>query len=143
MFLIIFIVLQQVDNHLIYPHVVGRSVGLPAIWIFIAVIVGGNVAGVVGMVLMIPIVALIYALHHENAAIVHELEEEEKEQNAPKKKKERAPKNKNVNNVSEGNENKRPPRKKKKKKNYPTDAQAVSQEPEATQEPAENAGESQ
>ena len=73
-FLIIFIVLQQIDNHLIYPHVVGKSVGLPPIWIFIAVIVGGNIAGIVGMVMMIPVVALIYTLHHENVAIKHEHE---------------------------------------------------------------------
>lgn len=79
-FLIIFVVLQQIDNHLIYPHVVGKSVGLPPIWIFIAVIVGGNVAGVVGMVMMIPIVALIYALHHENAALRHEDELAEEEE---------------------------------------------------------------
>jgi len=73
-FLVVFIVLQQIDNHLIYPHVVGKSVGLPPIWIFIAVIVGGNVAGILGMVMMIPVVALIYALHHENVAIMHEHE---------------------------------------------------------------------
>jgi len=75
-FLIIFIVLQQIDNHLIYPHVVGKSVGLPPIWIFIAVIVGGNLAGILGMVMMIPIVALIYALHHENVALKYEHEQE-------------------------------------------------------------------
>lgn len=75
-FLIIFIVLQQIDNHLIYPHVVGKSVGLPPIWIFIAVIVGGNLAGILGMVMMIPIVALIYALHHENVALKYEHEHE-------------------------------------------------------------------
>jgi len=83
-FLIIFILLQQIDNHLIYPHVVGKSVGLPPIWIFIAVIVGGNVAGIMGMVMMIPVVALIYALHHENVALKYEYEREDELENEEK-----------------------------------------------------------
>jgi len=61
-FLIVFLVLQQVDNHLIYPHVVGSSVGLPAIWIFAAIVVGGNLGGIFGMLLAIPLFALIYTL---------------------------------------------------------------------------------
>jgi len=135
-FLIIFIVLQQIDNHLIYPHVVGRSVGLPPIWIFIAVIVGGNIAGVVGMVLMIPIVALIYALHHENAAIVHELEEEaaaeeaaaEAEVRAAAARKKAAREAKNTNNQT-NNSNKR------KKKNQNQDQnQAHNKEQAPAQE---------
>ena len=65
-FVVVLVVLQQLDNHLIYPHVVGKSVGLPAIWIFIAVIVGGNIAGIAGMILTIPLVALIYGLLHED-----------------------------------------------------------------------------
>ena len=65
-FLIMLVILQQIDNHLIYPHVVGKSVGLPAIWIFIAVIIGGNVAGIAGMILTIPLFALLYGLLHED-----------------------------------------------------------------------------
>ena len=61
-FVVMLVILQQIDNHLIYPHVVGKSVGLPAIWIFIAVIVGGYVAGIAGMILTIPLLALVYGL---------------------------------------------------------------------------------
>lgn len=62
LFLVIFLVLQQVDNRLIYPHVVGNAVGLPAIWIFAAIIIGGNFGGIVGMLLAIPMFALGYTL---------------------------------------------------------------------------------
>ena len=65
-FVVMLVILQQIDNHLIYPHVVGKSVGLPAIWIFIAVIIGGNVAGIAGMILTIPLVALLYGLLRED-----------------------------------------------------------------------------
>ena len=61
-FLVVLLVLQQVDNRLIYPHVVGNAVGLPAIWIFVAIIVGGNLGGIFGMLLAIPLFALIYTL---------------------------------------------------------------------------------
>ena len=62
LFVVMFIVVQQIDNHLVYPRVVGGSVGLPAIWTFVAVIVGGKVWGVPGMILFIPIFSVIYAL---------------------------------------------------------------------------------
>ncbi len=61
-FLVLFLVLQQVDNRLIYPHVVGSAVGLPAIWIFAAIVVGGNLGGIFGMILAIPLFALFYTL---------------------------------------------------------------------------------
>lgn len=62
LFIVLFIVVQQIDNHLIYPRVVGGSVGLPAIWTFAAVIIGGGVFGVLGMVLFIPIFSVIYTI---------------------------------------------------------------------------------
>ncbi len=61
-FLIMFLVLQQVEGNLIYPHVVGSSVGLPAIWVLMAVTVGGSLMGVVGMLIFIPITSVIYTL---------------------------------------------------------------------------------
>lgn len=61
-FLVAFLILQQVDNRLIYPHVVGNAVGLPPIWIFAALVIGGNIGGIFGMLLAIPLFALIYAL---------------------------------------------------------------------------------
>lgn len=65
-FLIIFLVLQQIDNKIIYPYVVGNAVGLPSIWIFAAIIIGGNVSGVLGMFLGIPMAAILYALVGED-----------------------------------------------------------------------------
>ena len=54
--------MQQIEGNLIYPHVVGNSVGLPAIWVLVAVTVGGNLAGVAGMFISIPACSVIYAL---------------------------------------------------------------------------------
>ena len=65
MFLILFVVIQQVEGNLIYPHIVGGSVGLPAIWVLAAVTLGGNLMGVVGMLIFIPLVSVLYALFRE------------------------------------------------------------------------------
>lgn len=61
-FVVMFLILQQIENNMIYPKVVGTSVGLPSMWVLIAVSVGGSVMGVAGMVLMIPMVSVCYAL---------------------------------------------------------------------------------
>lgn len=61
-FLILFLVLQQVEGNLIYPYVVGNSVGLPAIWVLVAVTVGGNLMGVIGMLVFIPLTSVLYSL---------------------------------------------------------------------------------
>lgn len=61
-FIIMFLVLQQIEGNLIYPHVVGNSVGLPSIWVMVAVIVGGDLMGVVGMLAFIPICSVLYVL---------------------------------------------------------------------------------
>ncbi len=61
-FIILFLVLQQIEGNLIYPHVVGGSVGLPSIWVLVAVSVGGASMGVVGMLIFIPIFSVLYAL---------------------------------------------------------------------------------
>ncbi len=65
-FLVLFIVLQQIEGNLIYPHVVGNSVGLPSIWVLAAVTVGGSLMGIVGMLIFIPIVSTVYALIRED-----------------------------------------------------------------------------
>lgn len=65
-FLILFIILQQLEGNLIYPHVVGNSVGLPSIWVLAAVTIGGSLMGIVGMLIFIPIVSTIYALLRED-----------------------------------------------------------------------------
>lgn len=64
-FVVLFLVLQQVEGNLIYPHVVGNSVGLPSIWVLAAVSIGGSLMGVVGMLIFIPIVSVVYALFRE------------------------------------------------------------------------------
>ena len=64
-FVVLFLVLQQIEGNLIYPHVVGNSVGLPSIWVLVAVSIGGSLMGVVGMLIFIPIVSVVYALFWE------------------------------------------------------------------------------
>ena len=61
-FFIVFLVLQQIENNLIYPRVVGNSVGLPGIWVLMSVTVGGSLFGVKGMVCFIPLVSVCYSL---------------------------------------------------------------------------------
>lgn len=61
-FLILFLVLQQIDNRLIYPHVVGGVIGIPSILIFAAIIIGGEFGGVIGMFLGIPFTAVLFTL---------------------------------------------------------------------------------
>ncbi len=61
-FVVMFLVLQQVEGNLIYPKVVGNSVGLPSIWVLAAVSIGGSLMGVVGMLVFIPLVSVIYIL---------------------------------------------------------------------------------
>lgn len=61
-FVILFLVLQQIEGNLIYPHVVGSSVGLPSLWVLVAVTVGGSTMGMVGMIICIPIFSILYTL---------------------------------------------------------------------------------
>ena len=61
-FAIMFFVLQQIEGQLIYPHVVGKSVGLPGLFVFTAVILGGRLFGALGIVLCIPLCSLFYCL---------------------------------------------------------------------------------
>ena len=64
-FVVMFFVLQQIEGNLIYPNVVGNSIGLPGIWVLIAVSTGGSMFGVKGMLLFIPMFSLIYTLVRE------------------------------------------------------------------------------
>ena len=61
-FIIVFLVLQQIEGNLIYPHVVGESVGLPSIWVLAAVTIGGNLMGIVGMLVFIPLLSVVYTI---------------------------------------------------------------------------------
>ena len=64
-FVVLFLVLQQIEGNLIYPRVVGSSVGLPGMWVLVAVAIGGDMMGVGGMLLMIPLASVCYALARE------------------------------------------------------------------------------
>lgn len=61
-FVIFIIVLQQLEGNLIYPHVVGKSVGLPGIWVLVAVTVGASINGVLGMLLSVPLASIMYSI---------------------------------------------------------------------------------
>ena len=61
-FVVVFFVLQQIEGNLIYPHVVGNSVGLPSIWVLVAVTIGGSAMGIVGMLIFIPLCSVFYSL---------------------------------------------------------------------------------
>ena len=64
-FVAMFLVLQQLENNLIYPRVVGTSIGLPGMWVLVAVTIGGQIMGVAGMLLMIPLSSVLYTLTGE------------------------------------------------------------------------------
>ena len=61
-FIIFIIILQQLEGNLIYPKVVGNSVGLPGIWVMVAVTVGASIAGILGMLLSVPICSILYSI---------------------------------------------------------------------------------
>ena len=64
-FIVLFLVLQQIEGNLIYPKVVGSSIGLPGMWVLVAVAVGGDLMGVAGMLIMIPLASVLYTLLRE------------------------------------------------------------------------------
>lgn len=66
-FVVLFLVMQQIEGNLIYPRVVGSSVGLSGIWVLIAVTLGGSLMGVLGMLIMVPLFSVIYTLLKESA----------------------------------------------------------------------------
>ena len=61
-FLLLFLVLQQLEGNLIYPHVVGGKVGLPSFLVLVAVTIGGKTMGISGMLLFIPVASVLYSL---------------------------------------------------------------------------------
>ena len=65
-FIIFVLILQQIEGNLIYPRVVGNSVGLPGMWVLVAVSIGGSLGGIVGMLLGVPIASIIYTLIKED-----------------------------------------------------------------------------
>ncbi len=65
-FIIFIIILQQIEGNLIYPHIVGKNIGLPSIWVLVAITIGGSLFGIIGMIVGLPIVSIIYAITMEN-----------------------------------------------------------------------------
>jgi predicted PurR-regulated permease PerM len=65
-FAIYFIVLQQLEGNLIFPKLVGSKMGLPALWVLVAITIGGNAFGIVGMLVSIPIFSVFHILLREN-----------------------------------------------------------------------------
>ena len=62
LFLVFIVVLQQLEGNLVYPKVVGSSIGLPGIWVLAAITIGGGLMGVLGMLLAVPLLATVYKL---------------------------------------------------------------------------------
>ena len=62
LFILFILVLQQLEGNLIYPKVVGESIGLPALWVLMGIVVGGGVGGVLGMLLGVPVFTIAYKL---------------------------------------------------------------------------------
>ncbi len=75
-----FLAIQQFENNFIYPRVVGGSIGLPAMWTFAALIVGGALYGVVGMIVFIPLASIIYTLIKNDVRLRLRIKAEKKAQ---------------------------------------------------------------
>ena len=82
LFSVVFFVLQQIEGNLIYPHVVGNSVGLPSIWVLAAVTLGGSMMGVPGMLIFIPLCSVLYTLLRDevNERLKRKVKEKEETQ---------------------------------------------------------------
>ena len=86
-FVILFFVLQQIEGNLIYPHVVGGSVDLPAVWVLMAVTLGGSTFGILGMIVFIPLFSVFYSLLREKVHV--ELAKQEKPTKNPEESSEK------------------------------------------------------
>ena len=64
-FIVLIIVVQQLEGNLIYPKVVGGTIGLSGIWVMMATVIGGNLFGVLGILIGIPLVSVMYTLISE------------------------------------------------------------------------------
>ena len=79
LFVVFIVVLQQLEGNLIYPKVVGESIGLPGLWVLAAVTIGGGVMGIWGMLIGVPLVATLYRLIREDVNRKPEIPEPIKE----------------------------------------------------------------
>lgn len=77
-FVIFMIILQQIEGNFIYPKVVGKSVGLPSMWVLFAITIGGNAGGIFGMFVAVPICSVLYCLLGDAVKICNERRAEKK-----------------------------------------------------------------
>lgn len=61
-FIVMFLIIQQIEGNLIYPQVAGKTIGLPSIWVFVAVILGGALFGITGIIMFVPMITVLYVL---------------------------------------------------------------------------------
>lgn len=80
-FVVMFLVLQQLEGNLIYPHVMGNAIGLPSLWVLFAVVLGQGLMGIVGMLLFIPLTSVLYTLLRE--LVDHRIAKQEAAGGAP------------------------------------------------------------
>ncbi len=80
-FVVFIIIIQQIDSNIIYPKVVGSSIGLPGLWVLFAITVGGGLGGVLGMILAVPIASILYACLQEKVRLEEAKEALEEELN--------------------------------------------------------------
>jgi len=64
-FILMIIILQQIEGNLIYPRVMGKRIGLPTLWVMVAITLGSGALGAIGMLIFVPIFAVAYQLFHE------------------------------------------------------------------------------
>ena len=91
LFVAVFFILQQIEGNLIYPHVVGNSVGLPSIWVLVAVTIGGSAMGIAGMLIFIPLCSVLYSLLRGMVYARLEKKNQEQKKNRGKAKAEQEP----------------------------------------------------
>ena len=82
-FIIYIIILQQIEGNLIYPKVVGKSVGLPSIWVMVAVTIGASIYGMIGMLLSVPLCSILYSIFR--TSVKGRIKEKEKKLKKEKK----------------------------------------------------------
>lgn len=99
LFLVFIVILQQLEGNIIYPKVVGSSIGLPGLWVLAAVTIGGGLSGILGMLLSVPVAATVYKLVRKDVnervekkvqqEFIQQREERIKEQQGEQEKEER------------------------------------------------------
>ena len=86
-FLLFIVALQTIQGNVLYPRLVGTSVGIPSLWVLAAVSVGGGLGGIAGMMVAVPITATLYGMAHEWVNKRNEQKKKEAAQQAPAQKK--------------------------------------------------------